>query len=159
MTLRSSSIRPCASGFTLLEMLIVLVILASVATFALPNLSRTQTKARLQSAALELAAGLRKARGIAIGSGHTASFELDTATGAFRSGNAGPVLRLPQGIGALLITTTDEERSATEGSIRFFPDGSSTGGGVRLHSEDLQIDILVDWLTGRVAIHAASVAS
>jgi general secretion pathway protein H len=39
------------------------------------------------------------------------------------------------------------------GSIRFFPDGSSTGGGVLLESDQAGYDVLVDWLTGGISIH------
>jgi hypothetical protein len=54
-----------------------------------------------------------------------------------------------------LITTGVEALSAARGAILFFPDGSSTGGGVRLEPARLQgetIVVSVDWLTGRVAL-------
>ena len=148
-----------STGFTLIEVLIVLAILAIVTSVAMPRLLRTQGAAQMRSAALEVAAGLRKTRSLAIGSGHAAVFAIDTATGVFRSGPAGPIGRLPQDIHPVLITTADEQDSETEGGIRFFADGSSNGGGIRLRSGDRQFDILVDWLTGRVVINAVSPSS
>jgi general secretion pathway protein H len=38
------------------------------------------------------------------------------------------------------------------GSIRFFPDGSSTGGSISLASGRETHTVVVDWLTGRVRI-------
>ncbi len=38
------------------------------------------------------------------------------------------------------------------GGIRFYPDGSSTGGRVTLSLEGLQMRVDVEWLTGRVRI-------
>jgi hypothetical protein len=38
------------------------------------------------------------------------------------------------------------------GIIRFFADGSSTGGVVRLVRGERRADVAIDWLTGRVAI-------
>ena len=38
------------------------------------------------------------------------------------------------------------------GGIRFFPDGTSTGGGIEIVRKNRRFLITVDWLTGRVAI-------
>ena len=37
--------------------------------------------------------------------------------------------------------------------IDFFPDGSSTGGGLGITRNGSRRDILVDWLTGRISMH------
>ena len=37
-------------------------------------------------------------------------------------------------------------------SIRFFPDGSSTGGHISLIEGKTEYRVNVDWLTGRIAI-------
>ena len=36
--------------------------------------------------------------------------------------------------------------------IRFFPDGSATGGRVRLARDNRQYVVVVDWLTGSVSL-------
>ena len=38
------------------------------------------------------------------------------------------------------------------GQIRYFPDGSSTGGRIRLAREGWQADVRSDWLTGLVSV-------
>jgi general secretion pathway protein H len=38
------------------------------------------------------------------------------------------------------------------GSIRFFPDGSSTGGRVMIAAGNEKLSVDVNWLTGRVSI-------
>jgi general secretion pathway protein H len=61
---------------------------------------------------------------------------------------------VPTGSRISLYTAQEEQLNGTTGAIRFFPDGSSTGGGVGLSSATERYDILVDWLTGGVSIHA-----
>jgi type II secretion system protein H len=55
-----------AAGFTLLELLVVLAILALAAAIALPTLTSPSDGVRLRSAAGEIAAALRAARAAAI---------------------------------------------------------------------------------------------
>jgi hypothetical protein len=40
------------------------------------------------------------------------------------------------------------------GVIRFFGDGSSTGGSVTILQGERRSDVTVDWLTGRVSLAA-----
>jgi general secretion pathway protein H len=51
-----------------------------------------------------------------------------------------------------LTTATSEQLDDVRGRIRFFPDGTSTGGRVTISRDDRKFDITVDWLTGLVAI-------
>ena len=61
---------------------------------------------------------------------------------------------MPTGSHISLSTAQQEQLNAATGAIRFFPDGSSTGGGVGLSLGAERYDIQVDWLTGGVSIHA-----
>jgi general secretion pathway protein H len=49
-----------------------------------------------------------------------------------------------------MLTTTGERQGSQIGSIRFNPDGSSTGGRISLADGGRAITIGVDWLTGRI---------
>jgi general secretion pathway protein H len=129
----------------------VLAILGLLTAVALPRLSGSEANAELQSSAREIAAALRSTRSLAMSSGRAESFLLDTGAGVFRAPTAPPVA-LPRGIRPVLITAVQEQRDAATGGIRFFPDGSSTGGGVRLIRGYKQSEVLVDWLTGRVSV-------
>ena len=40
--------------------------------------------------------------------------------------------------------------SEARGAIRFFPDGSSTGGRITLSTDRLAYLVDVDWLTGKI---------
>ena len=60
--------------------------------------------------------------------------------------------RLPQDLDFKLYTAQSEVTSETRGSIRFYPDGSSTGGRITVSSGERKYLVDVDWLTGRVSI-------
>ena len=91
--------------------------------------------------------------------GRSEAFVVDTASGAFRAGSAAEPRHVARGVGLTLVTATQEQIDERTGDIRFFADGGSTGGGIRLVKGNIREQVLVDWLTGRVSIgdgtHAA----
>jgi general secretion pathway protein H len=133
------------SGLTLLEALVGLAILAGLVTISVPYL-RTKP-AGLEIAARQVATQLRQAQSAAIRTSRAADVVIDVAAG--RVGRELLAETNPP-VGLTLLTAVEQRHSRTSGSIRFFPDGSSTGGGVALTQGVRRVDILVDWLTGRV---------
>lgn len=141
------------AGFTLIEMIVVLAITsllfvgAATAFFHGP-----QAHAALESSAREIASGFRAARQEAILRGQPESVVVDVVSGAWRRPGSQPKY-LPRGVRAMLFTQDTDVDGRRRGLIRFYPDGSSSGGGVSLDAEGLQYEILVDWLTGGVTVH------
>jgi general secretion pathway protein H len=45
-----------------------------------------------------------------------------------------------------------EQLSARQGRLRFFVDGSSTGGNVILKSARRTVSVDLDWMTGHVSV-------
>ena len=60
---------------------------------------------------------------------------------------------MPPEIRLTLLTARREQIDETRGNIRFFPDGTSTGGAVRLLRDDRAYEVAVDWFDGRVSIN------
>jgi general secretion pathway protein H len=130
-------------GFTLLELLIVLAISAAIMALAVPRLSGLTALASLNGAARELAAALRTARGLAMAQHRNVAVILDARAQSYRTEGAPRTQRVPAGLRLTLDSDT----------ILFFPDGSSTGGQIRVAAAQRSYVVDVDWLTGRVAIH------
>lgn len=148
--------RQAERGFTLVEMLVVMAILALVLAVVPPLFSTSLSSATLKAASRDLASGLRSARSEAITLNKEVRFRLDLAAHSFSIGDAKAAVSLPSDVDIVIFTALSETESETQGdragAIRFFADGSSTGGGITLSAEDRKYVVLVDWLTGRVSI-------
>ena len=138
------------AGFTLLEMLIVLVISSIVMAALIPNFGPAIARAQLYSATRDVASALRHTRGQAMLTGQDALFELNTEQHLYRVTGRPKVYKLPPEVQLGLITTTTETLDEGTGRIRFFPDGSATGGRVTLIANRQTRVVDVNWLTGEV---------
>jgi general secretion pathway protein H len=151
MTHRMSPL-PLEGGVTLLELMIVLTIMAFVAAIVLPMLGGGVSTSELKSAAREVAAGLRYARGQAIVQRGEAFLVLDVDARTFTLPPDTRVHKLPDKMDIKLFTAQRDLVAEKVGAIRFFPDGGSNGGRITLAAGERKFDVDVDWLTGRVAI-------
>jgi len=106
----------------------------------------------LQAAAREVAAAFREARGRAIRNNAEGYILVDVEARTYRLGEDKPLHELEPGLGLELLTASSERIDDTHGRIRFFPDGTSTGGRLTLTQNQRKYYVVVDWLTGRVKI-------
>ncbi|MBD3381275.1 MAG: prepilin-type N-terminal cleavage/methylation domain-containing protein [candidate division Zixibacteria bacterium] len=153
------------NGFTLIEMLTVMVMIGIIAALAMPNFDNAVKKVRFKSASNTVLAGLRMARSNAVAKKIQHGVNID-ATGnvmtVFRDevspGNftfdAGDSVifqdTLVQGMQSLMTTFTDD-------NIFFFPDGRASSSGNVTGSaywDGLQASMQISVLaaTGRVRL-------
>lgn len=143
------------SGFTLIEIIVVLMILAIVAGLAGARMTARSDGSALQTTAYDIATRIRAARTRAIREGADQIVVIDLANRRVNDGG-GAALSIPASIGILSDTSKSEQRSGSAAGIRFHPNGSSTGGMIRLESGRQAYEIRVNWFTGRVSVQAAS---
>jgi general secretion pathway protein H len=139
------------AGFTLIEMLVVLVILALAASVAVPLLSGGSEGLRLQMAASELAAAFRLTRSAAIIRHAETTLLIDVDRRTFRS-TVVAQRSFAADIEAKLTFASGLGSAPSNGGFQFFPDGSSTGGDVLLTLHGKQSRLCIDWLTGGVRL-------
>ena len=139
-------------GFTLVEMLVVMTIMVLVYAMTAPMISAGVSGAELKAAARQVAAGLRKARSEAVTHKNEVSLTVDVEERQFDLSGDNRVYRLPEKIEISLFTAQSELKDAKTGAIRFYPDGSSTGGRVTLSRDERKFLVDVDWMTGQVKI-------
>jgi general secretion pathway protein H len=144
--------RSARAGFTLIEMLVVLALMALIAGIAIPILGPGVSTAELKSSARKVAAGLRMAREDAVATRTDTRLVLDLEHRTFQIERDTHVYALPRGLELKLFTAQNDIISESVGAIRFYPDGGSTGGRVTLAAGERKFEVDVDWLTGRVAI-------
>lgn len=143
-------------GFTLLEMLLVLAIMAMVLAVAPPLLSAAMPGLQLKGSARSIAAALRQARSKAITEGRATTLDVDLEQRQAQVDGSGNSVSIPSSIEIVLTTADQELTDEQHGRIRFYPDGTSTGGRVALKHGSSGYDIDVDWLTGRIQIKATA---
>ncbi len=141
-----------SNGFTLLELMVVLIIAVSMVALVPPLLSGLAKSSELKGAARQLAAALRSARNEAVTKQHEGTLSLDLERRRFQVTGSEREFSLPEAISIKLLTAQSELLGGSSGSIRFFPDGSSTGGHITVANERLAYTVNVDWLTGRITI-------
>jgi general secretion pathway protein H len=143
-------------GFTLLEMVCVIALVAMMAAVLLPFVPRQTSRARLQAYALETATLLKGDRNAAIRRGTDVSTLVDAPSRAIRSGATPHTIRIPDDVHVdALLPQTCHQRAALS-TISFFADGMSCGGTIALTRLDSSYEIRVNWLTGRIEIVSRS---
>lgn len=143
-------------GFTLIEMIAVLALVAIMAVAMSVSLVRGLASTKVKAASRDLAAALRYTRGQAIIKRQEQALEVDVENKTYQAPGRRPV-KLPDDMHIYLRTARDElsNEEATAGRIRFFPDGSSTGGRVRVSSGTREWIVNVTWLTGEISLEEA----
>ena len=145
---------PLVAGFTLLEVLVVLAIAALLLAVTPPLISAALPGVELKSSARRVAAGLRLAREEAIRSGSDTTFTLDLEERTFKIDGGHREGALPEGLMLKLEAAEKEMLSEHAGMVRFYPDGSSTGGRIILSRDGSGYQVGVQWLTGRIRMAA-----
>lgn len=135
-------------GFTLLEMLVVLSILSLTAVIALPQASGTRQGKALEAAAVGLASEFKSARAAAIRSNTEQTLTIDTATRRYVREGWSEARALAGSFDVALDTIRGERTGPATGRVRFYPDGSATGGRVVLSNGSRRAIVAIDWLTG-----------
>lgn len=139
-------------GFTLLEMVCVLAIIAMLAAVLLPNIPRDTSRPRLEAYAVEAASLLKADRTAAIRRRTEITTQIDAGGRSLRSGWTGQILRVPDDVvfDAILPNRCNDRPAFS--TISFFPTGMSCGGTVMLSRLGNVYEIRVNWLTGGVEI-------
>lgn len=134
------------TGFTFLELLVVLAILALVYALAIPTRPAAWRGGDVAGAARTLAQDLRAARATAIAQRREVAVAVDPAARAYAIDRRRTALPA-RDVDTLVVALAPGERA-----LRFFPDGSANGATLTLRHGDAATTVAVDWLTGRVEV-------
>jgi general secretion pathway protein H len=135
-------------GFTLLELLVVLAILVLL-TVALPvALPRLMPSQQLRVDAASLAAALRLARDETVLSGHEVALRLNASHSGLVRKEGAPFWTATGGADVRWSGWGSDDPQ----TIRFWPDGSVSGGALQLMLGGRSAEVTLSPMTGRVAV-------
>jgi len=147
-----STSRAQDGGFTLIEVLVVVAILAATAAILVSRGPARSPGLEARQAASQLTETMRLGRSRAIAADRPVPMVLDLATHRLTlDGVPRPAPAASVGLAAIM---ADGSVPARQAVFVFAPDGSATGGSIVLGVGGRRIAITVDWLTGRVGVNA-----
>jgi general secretion pathway protein H len=119
-------------GFTLLEMVCVVAIVALLAAILLPHMPRSTSRQRLEAYAIEAASLLHADRNAAVRGHIQVVTQVDATNRSVRSGSTGRIVRMADDVvfDAILAERCDERPAFS--TISFFASGMSCGGTIVL---------------------------
>lgn len=135
-------------GFTFVELIVVLAILAGLAALVAPSFSRTIASARLRAAASDVRTTFARARALAVASARERSAVFDLSRGEFGVDNEA-VRILPDTIRLEAVVPGGGRLDRGSVRVRFFPDGGGEEAVISVTAQDGgALRVTVDPLTG-----------
>ncbi len=117
-----------------------------------PRFASGTAAIQFRSAAKEIASGLRYMRMQAVTNNQETEFIFNLDENYYQLTGREKEYRIPDDITVTILFAANQNSQNQSGSIRFFSDGSSTGGRITLETDKLKRLIDVNWLTGQVEI-------
>ncbi len=138
-------------GFTLIELAVVLLIMVLGMSAVGISISSGNQSSQMKATIRDLGSALRYARGQALISGKEVSVDVNLANNSYRVSNRKKTYHFSNEIDVTLEIAQDEFKEGEIAQIRFYADGSSSGGRITLEWEALIYHIDVNWLSGQVS--------
>ena len=147
-------------GFTLLELMVALAIAGFFIGVAVPGGWKMYESMQYRKAVRDVTAVAAAARYGAITSGVSRDVVMEPGMGRYRLGRSGEepgsqqFRQLPDSVSMSAETAAEVSPGPQLAAIRFYPDGSSSGGSISISRSELSpptgVRLRVDWLLGRV---------
>ncbi len=156
--MRRISARPRSRGFTLIELMVVIAIMAALAAAFPLAMNRFVAARRVDAAARQLVADIRLAQARSVSSGKPVAIE-PTAHGyqiVALSGTAPETVSSRDWRSSTALTIERLDGSPSADRLRVFADGSSTGAKFTISDGARSRVVRVSELTGRVRIEATA---
>jgi len=141
-----------AQGFTLIELTVVLLIVVLGFSVIGTNISSGNQSSQLKAITRDLASALRYARGQALISHDEITVAINLAENSYKISNRKKTYHFSDEIDVTLEIAQEEFDDEETGNLRFYADGSSSGGRVTFEWGNLVSKVNVNWLSGKVKI-------
>jgi general secretion pathway protein H len=140
------------AGFSLLEIIAVMALLTLAAALVMPQLRNTRQSLRLRTVAVDIASNLKMTRDQAMKTNTDAVFVLDTAKRSYAALGVLAPKAIPKDIAVSFESQAAETDGPSRAGFRFRPDGTASGGAIKLQAGASVSAISIDWLSGAVTL-------
>ena len=151
-TLRAGS-RGASRGFTLIEAMLSVMLLALITTLVLPSFQSVYVHAKLKDSVRTFAGTLRFVRATAIGSNEARRVVLNFEQHRYQTKPNDIVTEIPKSI-EIHQQSNDGFGETEPLGIVFYPNGGSSGGQVLFHAGKKYYLVSVSPITGRVQVQS-----
>jgi general secretion pathway protein H len=142
-----------SKGFSLIEMLVVLILIGFAISLITPSLSRFSRTIELKGAAKKISGILRYCRCEAVSKGQVYQVRFDKNLREVRVQPTESTYFLPEGVKIKEVQVASVQPTSDLPMIEFYPNGGSNGGAVLLDSQGPgEYKINVHFLTGVVEV-------
>jgi general secretion pathway protein H len=139
-------------GFTLLELIVALGIMALGVAVVFPYFNASRAGHQLRAAAYDIATQLRDARATAQARNVDQAFILDVGNHRMWLDGTEQRRYLSPRMALDVEVPSAEQLAANVVRVRFFADGSASGGKLVLRDGGRRATVTVNWLTGDVRV-------
>ena len=141
------------SGFTLIELLMTLVLAVTITAISATAYSRLSSSAALKATSQDILVTLRQARISAITKSEEVSFAVDNAKRIYWVVGSKRQRALDSSLDVQIFSARGLSANKNISQIRFAPDGSSSGGEIKISNGKKAYRIVVEWLSGKVELN------
>lgn len=139
-------------GFTLIEILLTLVIAAAITAISATAYSRLSSSAALKATSQDILVTLRRARISAIAKSQEVAFSLDNEKRIYWVVGSQRQRLIDSSLNLQMFSAKGLGANKNISQIRFAPDGSSSGGEIKISNGKKGYSIVVEWLSGKVEL-------
>lgn len=141
-------------GFSLIELAVVMFVVVLGLSVIGSNIASGNKSSQMKAAVRDLMSALRYARGQALISQKEVAVAVNLADNSYQISNREKVYSLPAELELTMVIAQEEFSDEEVGQLRFYPDGSSSGGRITMEWGALSNTLDINWLSGKVEQHS-----
>ena len=139
-------------GFSLVELLVVLALVGLSLSVVGPSVGRSLDASRLKASTRSMLTTARTARSLARTEQREVTLMIDVESRTYGLDEQRDLSIQPEATKIEVTAAESERQSENLIGVRFFPDGSATGGLISFSLNNQRYAIEIDWLTGLAEI-------